>query len=266
MTSIVLYSRADRPRAYHRPHVFDRRPAPFRHPAGRERDQGPDHHRPRHPDPVPGDRLRRLAGLGQRPALERRLPLPRHVLLHRPRDHGRLPPPPHPPRLQDLHWLHGLLAILGSAAIEGPVISWVADHRKHHAFSDLEGDPHSPHVDHGHGWWGAHARPLPRPHGLALHPHPARQQGTLRAGPAQGPGRSAGSTAPSSTGRSAACCCPSSSAGRSAAPSSPPSPACSGAGWSASSSSITSPTASTRSATSSASANSRATINRATWR
>ena len=52
-------------------------------------------------------------------------------------------------------WLHGLLAILGSAAIEGPVISWVADHRKHHAFSDEEGDPHSPHVDHGHGWSGA---------------------------------------------------------------------------------------------------------------
>lgn len=42
-------------------------------------------------------------------------------------------------------------AILGSAAIEGPVISWVADHRKHHAFTDREGDPHSPHVDHGHG-------------------------------------------------------------------------------------------------------------------
>jgi stearoyl-CoA desaturase (delta-9 desaturase) len=47
------------------------------------------------------------------------------------------------------------LAILGSAAIEGPVISWVADHRKHHAFSDREGDPHSPHVDHGGGWRGA---------------------------------------------------------------------------------------------------------------
>jgi stearoyl-CoA desaturase (Delta-9 desaturase) len=43
----------------------------------------------------------------------------------------------------------GVLAALGSAAIEGPVISWVADHRKHHAFSDEEGDPHSPHVDHG---------------------------------------------------------------------------------------------------------------------
>src|SRR5207253_593981 len=29
-------------------------------------------------------------------------------------------------------------------AIEGPVVRWVADHRKHHAFSDADGDPHSP--------------------------------------------------------------------------------------------------------------------------
>lgn len=36
------------------------------------------------------------------------------------------------------------LAIAGSLAIEGPVIRWVADHRKHHKFSDREGDPHSP--------------------------------------------------------------------------------------------------------------------------
>jgi stearoyl-CoA desaturase (delta-9 desaturase) len=36
------------------------------------------------------------------------------------------------------------LAIAGSLAIEGPVIRWVADHRKHHKFSDKEGDPHSP--------------------------------------------------------------------------------------------------------------------------
>jgi stearoyl-CoA desaturase (delta-9 desaturase) len=50
--------------------------------------------------------------------------------------------------------LHGLLAIFGSAAIEGPVISWVADHRRHHAFSDDEGDPHSPHVGHGGGLKG----------------------------------------------------------------------------------------------------------------
>jgi stearoyl-CoA desaturase (delta-9 desaturase) len=52
-------------------------------------------------------------------------------------------------------WVRGTLAILGSAAIEGPVISWVADHRKHHAFADIEGDPHSPHVDHGVGLKGA---------------------------------------------------------------------------------------------------------------
>jgi stearoyl-CoA desaturase (Delta-9 desaturase) len=51
--------------------------------------------------------------------------------------------------------LRAVLAILGSAAIEGPVISWVADHRKHHRFSDREGDPHSPHVGHGGGWKGA---------------------------------------------------------------------------------------------------------------
>jgi stearoyl-CoA desaturase (delta-9 desaturase) len=38
-----------------------------------------------------------------------------------------------------------ILAALGSMAIEGPVINWVADHRKHHAHTDEEGDPHSPH-------------------------------------------------------------------------------------------------------------------------
>jgi stearoyl-CoA desaturase (Delta-9 desaturase) len=51
--------------------------------------------------------------------------------------------------------MRALFAILGSAAIEGPIISWVADHRKHHTFSDQPGDPHSPHVDHGVGWIGA---------------------------------------------------------------------------------------------------------------
>ncbi len=51
--------------------------------------------------------------------------------------------------------MRAVLAILGSAAIEGPVISWVADHRKHHRFSDREGDPHSPHVGHEGGWRGA---------------------------------------------------------------------------------------------------------------
>jgi stearoyl-CoA desaturase (delta-9 desaturase) len=51
--------------------------------------------------------------------------------------------------------MRAVFAVLGSTAIEGPVISWVADHRKHHAFSDQPGDPHSPHVDHGVGWRGA---------------------------------------------------------------------------------------------------------------
>jgi stearoyl-CoA desaturase (Delta-9 desaturase) len=51
--------------------------------------------------------------------------------------------------------MRAVLAALGSAAIEGPVISWVADHRKHHAYADVEGDPHSPHVGHGGGWLGA---------------------------------------------------------------------------------------------------------------
>ncbi len=51
--------------------------------------------------------------------------------------------------------LRALFAALGSAAIEGPVIEWVANHRKHHRFSDQPGDPHSPHVDHAQGWRGA---------------------------------------------------------------------------------------------------------------
>ncbi len=47
------------------------------------------------------------------------------------------------------------LAVLGSAAVEGPVIDWVATHRKHHRFSDRAGDPHSPHLEHAEGLRGA---------------------------------------------------------------------------------------------------------------
>ncbi|MCF2530002.1 acyl-CoA desaturase [Yinghuangia soli] len=36
------------------------------------------------------------------------------------------------------------LAIAGNMAVQGPLVRWVADHRKHHKFSDQEGDPHSP--------------------------------------------------------------------------------------------------------------------------
>jgi stearoyl-CoA desaturase (delta-9 desaturase) len=50
-----------------------------------------------------------------------------------------------------------LFATAGSMAVQGPVISWVADHRKHHAHTDEEGDPHSPHVGHGGGVRGVFA-------------------------------------------------------------------------------------------------------------
>src|SRR5882724_6439515 len=48
-----------------------------------------------------------------------------------------------------------VLAVLGTMSVQGPVISWVADHRKHHAHADEEGDPHSPHVGQGAGVGGA---------------------------------------------------------------------------------------------------------------
>ncbi|HWX97798.1 MAG TPA: acyl-CoA desaturase [Solirubrobacteraceae bacterium] len=51
--------------------------------------------------------------------------------------------------------LRALLAVLGSMAVEGPVIEWVATHRKHHRFSDHAGDPHSPHLEDAPGWRGA---------------------------------------------------------------------------------------------------------------
>ena len=51
-----------------------------------------------------------------------------------------------------------VFAVLGSMAVQGPVINWVADHRKHHAFTDVDGDPHSPHNGRGaiSGLWYAH--------------------------------------------------------------------------------------------------------------
>jgi stearoyl-CoA desaturase (delta-9 desaturase) len=58
------------------------------------------------------------------------------------------------------------LAVAGSLALQGPVITWVADHRRHHAFSDKEGDPHSPWLfgtPHGAG-----QGLLARAHGLAV--------------------------------------------------------------------------------------------------
>ena len=55
-------------------------------------------------------------------------------------------------------WLRITLAIAGSTAVQGEVIQWVADHRRHHAYSDLEGDPHSP-WRFGTGFWALTPRP-----------------------------------------------------------------------------------------------------------
>jgi len=67
-----------------------------------------------------------------------------------------------------------LFAMIGSMAVQGSVIAWVADHRKHHAHTDVEGDPHSPHVGHGdglggvlRGLWHAHSGWLLSEHGRA---------------------------------------------------------------------------------------------------
>jgi stearoyl-CoA desaturase (delta-9 desaturase) len=52
-------------------------------------------------------------------------------------------------------WMRVALAAVGSMAVQGSVLVWVADHRKHHAFTDEDGDPHSPHTGHGGGVLGA---------------------------------------------------------------------------------------------------------------
>jgi stearoyl-CoA desaturase (delta-9 desaturase) len=60
---------------------------------------------------------------------------------------------------QTYPWLERTFAVMGSLSVQGSVMDWVADHRKHHAHTDREGDPHSPHVGHGSGLsglWHAH--------------------------------------------------------------------------------------------------------------
>ena len=59
-------------------------------------------------------------------------------------------------------FMTAVFAAFGSMAIEGPVLQWVADHRRHHQCSDDEGDPHSPHLHSGgilealKGMWHSH--------------------------------------------------------------------------------------------------------------
>jgi len=81
-----------------------------------------------------------------------------------------------------------LLAIFGSMAVQGPLLTWVATHRRHHQFSDHDGDPHSPH-HHGRGvigvlrgFWHAHMGWFfqPDPPNLARYVKDLRQSPTLR--------------------------------------------------------------------------------------
>ena len=64
------------------------------------------------------------------------------------------------------NWIVVMLGIFGSMTAQGPIINWVSDHRRHHAFGDAPGDPHSPYYDsdqqctplHGlRGLWHAQA-------------------------------------------------------------------------------------------------------------
>src|SRR3954464_15749257 len=55
------------------------------------------------------------------------------------------------PSFQTHPWVERTFAVLGSMSVQGSVLDWVADHRKHHAHTDVEGDPHSPHVGHASG-------------------------------------------------------------------------------------------------------------------
>ncbi|HVB00510.1 MAG TPA: acyl-CoA desaturase [Acidimicrobiales bacterium] len=58
--------------------------------------------------------------------------------------------------------VRAIFAILGAMTLQGPVTQWVTDHRKHHARSDAEGDPHSPNLagpgyfHHVYGFFHSH--------------------------------------------------------------------------------------------------------------
>lgn len=82
-----------------------------------------------------------------------------------------------------------ILAVLGSMAAEGPLLKWVALHRRHHQYSDQPGDPHSPHHPGGGilgllaGFWHAHVGWVFRadPPDLSRYVKDLSQSGLLRA-------------------------------------------------------------------------------------
>ena len=112
---------------------------------------------------VPGAARRRPAGLGLGPQLARpgargrsstcATCLGTTVGFHRYFTHGSF---------KARRPLRVALAVAGSMAVQGPILHWVADHRRHHAFADQEGDPHSPWLFGtspaalARGFWHAH--------------------------------------------------------------------------------------------------------------
>lgn len=69
-------------------------------------------------------------------------------------------------------WVRAGWAAAGSLAVQGSAIDWVATHRRHHAYSDRQGDPHSPHIQAEDGLkgtikglWHSHVGWLWRPSG-----------------------------------------------------------------------------------------------------
>ena len=140
--------------------------------------------------------------------------------------------------------LRVVLAIAGSMSFEGDVIGWVAIHRRHHAFTDRPGDPHSPYR------YGTHLagqlRGLAHAHmGWLLRDDPTPAD-TLRPGHGRRPGHAEDLDERSPPCASSRSGCRSPWAGRSAAAGAPRWPPCCGPGWSASPCSSTSPGASTR--------------------
>jgi stearoyl-CoA desaturase (Delta-9 desaturase) len=84
--------------------------------------------------------------------------------------------------------VQSILGILGSMALEAPLVKWVAVHRLHHQHSDQANDPHSPH-HHGpgvagvlRGFWYAHVSWLFKedPPNLAHYASDLRKNGLLR--------------------------------------------------------------------------------------
>ena len=76
--------------------------------------------------------------------------------------------------------LKAALLVAGSFALQGSALDWAIDHRTHHAHSDKEGDPHSPHHGFGRGPWGAF-KGLVHAHMGWLFGHNRSDRGALRA-------------------------------------------------------------------------------------